>query len=244
MKKKKRIVFGIVLILAAIGLLCFGFIPSFALFAEVKLWKVIFGLLILGGLIERLVFAKRSVERADCIFLLGLFFALFEKELSGAMGREIDLVNPWLVVLASFMLTVGTHAIFHNGHKHSFSFEFDSENGKHDVVTDSDYSSTLSENTVYFDLSEKQQFTAVNKLGQLNVYFQNEELCPEGKDIELCVDNKMGEMEIFVPAGWEVDSHIYNKLGASDIEESRGAKTRKLILTGENKMGEVVVKHI
>ena len=242
MKNKKRIVFGIVMILLAAGLLFLGFFPELNIFAGIPVWKMILGILLVCCCVDRIVFAEHTAEHFDFIFLLALLFVLFEKEIGAACGKEANFVSPWLVIGASLLLTIGIHALLENGH--IIDVEFNIEKDKDHIVTDSDFSSNLSENTVYFDLSEKQQFTAKNRLGELNVYFQNEDLCPEGQDIELCVDNAMGEMDIFVPAGWKVECRVYNKMGAADIEESKGEKTRRIILTGENKMGEVSVRHI
>ncbi|GEM_PF-1098382 len=242
MKNKKSLVFGIALILAALGLLCMGFFPELNILSGLPVWKIILGILLLLGCVDRIFFAEHPAEHFDCIFLLGLMFILFEKEIGTALGKGEDFVNNWLVIGASLLLTFGIHALLPNDHKHKFEFEFNSDDEKHGVVTGSDYSGSLSENSVYFDLSEKQQFTAENKLGQLTIHFQNEDMGDFDRPVELNVRNELGEMDIVIPDDWNIDCRINNSMGSCNVKNNDSEKLRKVIISGSNRMGEVNIR--
>ena len=77
-------------------------------------------------------------------------------------------------------------------------------------------------------------------MGNTEVYYQNAELADPAVELELTVSNKMGNVSIYVPTDWIVEDEISNHMGNVEIRENTGCGIR-LILKGENKMGNIEV---
>ena len=248
MKKNNAIIFGILILLAAVGLLFYAFNPGLAVFT-IPVWKWLLAAALLYWLIKKVVFGKNLANRLSIFILLGLGFMLFEREIGTAVGKGPDFVNNWLIILAAMMLDIAVWAIFRPRHKKFFSqCRKDMKDNVKEKVTfgseDSNGSATtfkLGSHIYYVDAAVQKTADLINQLGELNVYYQNTDMVGEGEDLYLNLVNQMGETSVHIPRDWHADISNDNTMGSvncrNDIEET----VHTIHIRVRNQMGEVNV---
>ena len=120
MKKSNTIIFGILILIAAVGLLFYAFMPSLAIFT-VPLWKWFLAAALLYWLIKKIFFGRLLANRISVFIPLALAFMLFEPEIGALAGKGPDFVNNWLIILAAFLLDAAVWIIFRPRNKKFFS---------------------------------------------------------------------------------------------------------------------------
>ena len=221
MKNAKKIVWGIVLALVGIAILLFAFFPEYGP-VGVPMWKWVAAVLLIWWLLDRLLFGWGIKERLDIFLPLGLLFILFEKHIAPLIGREEDFVNNWMILGAALLLTLAVKLIF------SKKIRWGSENN------------ALSESLLYLDAGEKKRRWVKNKMGEMNVYYQNTDVGDQNQPVILNVSNKLGAVVVHIPSGWTVTVKAKNRLGSILVRESP-AVGREFILEGSNTLGEISV---
>ncbi|MCQ2456342.1 MAG: hypothetical protein MJ096_03205, partial [Clostridia bacterium] len=83
---KKRIIWGIILIICAVAVICFAAIPDFALGFDLPVWKILLGAILLYFIIRRIACSSTPWKRLSVFFLLALLFILPEPTTAGAAG--------------------------------------------------------------------------------------------------------------------------------------------------------------
>ena len=272
-KSSKRIIWGILLLLLATGLILLAFFPQFSWFAEISAWKWFVALFLLFFIIDRLFFAKSVAGHFDFIIPLAILFLVFKKDIARAAGLEPDFVNSWLVLITAFLLTCAAHLLFSNkphslvnivinGKKFS-SDEFTSQkkytyNVNSDSVDENsadkdentvgdvqdNYHNNLAHHTIFFDVSAKTHFEASNELGQLNVFFQNTNLGDTSATVYRDISNELVQMDIRVPANWIIENRINNTLGQVNVKTNGSEKSRTIVISGTNTTGQINIRGI
>ena len=111
MKKNGALIWGILILLAAAGLLCYAFMPNLAVFT-VPLWKWFAAAALLYWMIRLIFFGKKLAKRLSFVFPLALLFLVFEREIGTLAGKGPNFVNNWIIILAAGLLTAAFHLIF------------------------------------------------------------------------------------------------------------------------------------
>ncbi|MCR5056502.1 MAG: hypothetical protein K6B54_06285 [Clostridia bacterium] len=248
MKRNNAIIIGILILIAAVGLLFYAFNPGLQVFT-VPVWKWILAAALLYWLIKKVVFGREIANKLSVFIPLALGFMLFEREIGTAVGKGPDFVNNWLIILAAVMLDIAVWAIFRPRHKKFFSqCRKDMKDNVKEKVTfgseDSNGSATtfkLGSHIYYVDAAVQKTADLINQLGELNVYYQNTDMVGEGEDFYLNLVNQMGETSVHIPRDWHADISNDNTMGSvncrNDVEET----VHTIHIRVRNQMGEVNV---
>ncbi|MBP1587385.1 MAG: hypothetical protein ILO53_03160 [Clostridia bacterium] len=242
MKKSTKIIVGILILIAAIGLLFYAFMPGLAIFT-IPLWKWLLSAALVFWIVKRIVSGRTLGARLSVFLPIGLLFILLEKEIGGFIGRGDDFVNNWFVILAAAMIDIALPIIFRNKLGKSVS-------GSHASYTVSRSASSgtssadnsvfrLGSHVYYVDVAEKSTASVINQLGELNVYFQNTDVCSSEEPLTFSGVNQMGEMRIHVPRDWHVDLTHENSMGTMVCRPDGDVISRTIVMNIKNQMGEV-----
>lgn len=259
MKKNKAVIWGIIILIAGIGLLVFAFQPQLAIFT-VPVWKWIAAALLVYWLIYKIVFGRKLTTKLTVFIPLALLFMIFEKEIGGLIGRGPDFVNNWIVILAALLLNIAVYFIFRSKNptenRNSY-IQFNNgktiyENGRDNAgrawsaeesakVRTETRSFRLGDNVFYVDAS-RPSASVSNKLGSLNVYYQNTDVGDLSSPLELNVTNSLGSTVIHIPRNWHVElNEPANSMGSVDCRKDAEITIRTITINVTNNMGSVEI---
>ena len=255
-KKSTAIVWGILLLLAAVGLMFYAFAPD--LVAFIPVWKWFVGGAILYWLIKKVVFGKNLAERLSVFLPLALLFMVFEKEIGAWTGKGDDFVNNWILLAAAVLLNMAVYFIFRSTIKKSSSssahgtsstssgwsktVEIEDEKGdSEDGNTCTIRKFWLGDHVCYIDADANPEVYVSNKLGSLNVYYQNADVGDLSRPITLNLTNRMGETRIHIPRNWHVELVENNSMGDISCRADGEVTIRTITINVENNMGDVKV---
>ena len=220
--RPNKIVWGIIFILAAVGILLVAFVPELQLLG-VATWKWFVGALLLFWLLKNLIFGWDLSEHLDIFIPIALLMFVFEKDIAKLLTLKTDnIYNNWLIAGAAILLTIAVKLLFKNkgATKHSSrTFRFS------DAVT-------------YLDFSNDKEYSVRNKLGETNVYCQNIDGA-NGLSFTLHVDNSLGELNIHVPDTCDVVVNVHNSLGEVNTRANGTLNVKTINIVGTNKLGEI-----
>ncbi len=223
--KKRNITIGLILIFAAIVILldAFGIILSLTTaVGGLSVISILFGILLIALSIHRIM----KHDFSTVIIAVALIFMLFEKNIAFILSRPENIINNWLLLLASVILAIGVKYIIPKSSKaHSIMF---------------------GESTVYLnstDFNSKQKRHVKNKFGECKIYFEN---CDEYTgDGTLSISNRFGEMRIFVPSTWRLVTKVECAFGESNFPKCDGTENAPVLnIIGSNKFGELKIVYI
>lgn len=182
---------GIVLVLAAVGLVLDG--AGITLAAGLAWYHYAFGALLLGWIIYELI----RLHFARTVFPLAFLFLLFEGPICAwtGKGENGNLISNWTVLLAAALLYFGLAAIFQNSR-----FERRKKFG---------------ESTMYVDAADLRSCRIADNLGRVQVYVTNPERY-RGDGIITVIDN-VGNVMIHLPDNWQVITQSTDNLGHVDV---------------------------
>ena len=231
MKNHSKIFWGIALLLLALGLLMMAFAPEFD-FIRIPIWKLVLGVLIVSWIVDNVFFGKTLGERLDVFLPLALLFVIFKKEIFDLTGGDADKVKSWLVIIAAVVLTVAVHVLFD---------QIRTVKAEKTEVLSEHKSNRFSGSDCVFDAADAGTHRVSNRFGDMKVSFKNADVVNVTSDVHLDVDNSCGQITVTVPADWEVVSYVDNSLGSVDVRPNRGQGVRRLIVSGQNRFGEVKI---
>jgi len=245
MKRNNAIIIGILILIAAVGLLFYAFNPGLQVFT-VPVWKWILAAALLYWLIKKVVFGREIANKLSIFILLALGFMLFEREIGTAIGRGPDFVNNWLIILAAVMLDIAVWAIFRTKHKKFFK----STTTRTSTVTNdcsgnaggsSQMNFKLGNHVYYVDASTQTDVNLVNQLGELNIYYQNTDMGDSNDDLNLNLVNQMGETVVHIPHNWHADVSQDSAMGDISVRSEDEVTVRTLHIRIKNNMGDVKI---
>lgn len=224
-KNTKRIFWGLVFLLLAVGLTLRVFFPGVAWSSGVSAWKWFVGAVLLYWIVSNLVFGRNLRAHFDVFLPLALLFAVFKTDLARLTGMDLEPISSWAVIGIALLLTIALNLLLGGV----------GTGRKRPAEVDNRYSDSV----VYLDLAGKNRFSVFNRMGSTEVYFQNTEAGDPTQPISLYVDNSFGEMTVHVPADWRVVSHVGNSLGSVSVRDNPTVFRRELVVEGSNRLGDV-----
>ena len=243
MKKSSAIIIGILILIAAVGLLFYAFNPALAIFT-VPVWKWFLAAALIYWIVKKVCFSTNLANRFSIFIPLALGFILFEKEFGALLGKGDDFVNNWLIILAAAMLDAAIWIIFSTRHKKFFRSTYGSRNstithdrsgkGSKEPIT-----FKLGDHVYYVDASTQTDVNLINQLGELKVFYQNTDTGDTTTPLYLNLINQMGETTVHVPSAWHVDLTADNSMGSVNCRPDPDITTRDLIVNVKNQMGEL-----
>lgn len=266
MKRSKAVIWGVLIFIAAAGLLVFAFRPDLAIFT-VPVWKWIAAILLVYWIVHKIVFGRKLTTKLTIFLPLALLFMVFEREIGTLIGRGPNFVNNWILLAAAILLNCGVYFIFRSKNKSygrsTSSFRF-SGNGKisdgtsdgavdGDGTRDADSGESakkrsgqarvfrMGDNVCYIDASEPSA-SVVNRLGSLNVFYQNTDVGDLSQPLELNIVNQLGSTVVHVPRNWHVEMNgSSNSMGDINCRPDANVTIRTLTVNGVNTMGELSI---
>lgn len=223
---KRRILWGIAILLSAVLLILDVFGVAFGLLEGMSVWKVILAGLIFCWMINEIL----SLRIYGIFFPIALIIMLFERELALLLGIESgNIASGWEFLLVALLLTIGVALIVPKKHKLKNKVHGDRGNRGH--------------RTVYVDCSGTVGEYIENDMGFCEVFFSNSEMYKGGGSVR--VDNNLGRLDLHIPKGWQVSVNIENNLGSVDAPPPpaniNGSEAKKLDIMGENNLGSVSI---
>lgn len=220
---KNKIVWGIILLLVAVGVLLVAFWPELS-FLQIKTWKWFVGIVLLFWLLKKLIFGYGIAGHLSFFIPLSLLAMLFESDVAQYIDKPADWFNNWLVFGAAVILTVAVNLIFKNSfRKNMNTFHFGASSAQ------------------YFDFTKAKSYSVKNKLGETVVYCQNLD-SPEVKDdVSVNVINSLGETIIHVPEDCIVDARISNSLGDVSVRPNTASVGKRIVINGKNSLGDISI---
>lgn len=262
MKKSGALIWGILILLAAAGLLCYAFMPNLAVFT-VPLWKWFAAAALIYWMVRLIFFSNKLSRRLSFVFPLALLFLVFEREIGTLAGRGPNFVNNWVIVLAAALLTAAFHLIFRdkplvrikssntvygndaNGEQSAAAYAGNSgAQGQNGTRGAGSYAGartfSMGSNVCYIDALEP--YAAVsNRMGQLDVYYQNVDMGDPAQQVTLAVNNALGQTSVYIPANWRVVLTTQDNLGDIYVRPDTADAVRVFSVTVSNKGGQVSI---
>lgn len=158
-------------------------------------------------------------------------------------------ISPWILILASILISIGFSLIFNKHSKKAWCSHHGSDHFSHNkenIDDNNPYTKvSLSSSSKYLHSDCLKSGNFKCSLGELELYFDQVQLSPEGAEIHL--DCSLGSIILYVPKSWNVETKINITLGdvldkKVNVNTSEGAP--KLTLTGRVSLGSIEVKHI
>ncbi|MBP5664920.1 MAG: hypothetical protein J6X47_08765 [Clostridia bacterium] len=244
MKKNRAIIIGILIFIAAVGLLFYAFMPSLAVFT-VPLWKWFLAAAILYWLIKKIVFSNVLANRLSVFIPLALAFMLFEPEIGALLGKGDDFVNNGYVILAAALLDAAVWIFFRPRNKKFFSGGSRTSSAGETITVGGSESNgepltfKLGSHIYYADASSQTTLDMINQLSELKIYYQNADTGDTEATLYLNIVNQLGETRIFVPRSWHVELSTENSMGSVNCRPDGDVTTRTIVIRVKNQMGDV-----
>ena len=232
MKLGKKIIWGILLILAGVLIAALS-LGAVTLPFEVEPWRVILGIVVLVALIDGL----SRLEFVQTFLMAGIELMLFEEQIGTLIGMtDENWISNWTVLLIAFLVGIGFDMIF-GGIRSSLK----KKRGR----TFAFKVNAMGDHVKYIDASKMHTEYYRNNFGDAEIYFENADAYKG--DATLTVDNSFGDMEIFVPREWEVEVDIDSSFGDLTVApELRVAYAddsgKKLKIKGTNRFGDMDIR--
>ena len=252
-KNGTKIIWGILLLIAAVGLIFYAFMPGLAVFT-VPVWKWFIAAALIYWIIRKLGFGKSLADRLSIFVPLALLFFVFEREIGGALGKGSDFVNNWIIIIAAVLIDVAIYVLFKHTWKVNKKFATGSSTYTVDGVETRNSvegqdpenakegrSFRLGDHTCYIDAYTTPVANVENQLGELNVYYQNTDVGDLSTPLTLNVANQLGQTVVHVPRNWHVELNTGNSLGSVNCRPDGEITIRTITINVDNKLGETSV---
>ena len=264
--RASKIAWGILII--AIAVFCIlqaiGVLGTFtSVFGEIPVWKLLMGICLVAIVFKNIF----KLDFGGVFVPLAVIFMLFEKNIAFACGIEGDIINNWLVLGCSVLLSVGFGLLFPKRRRHyKFKKNYKIKNGHIRVDLDNDdkieveaedndkdsnddfdddfdeeYGGDFGANTRYFDGATFKKGYVMTNMGATDVRFENADKYQGGGVLK--VDCKMGAITIEVPSNWRVVNNIVNVMGSVDNEHVNDDSTAPVLtIIGKCRMGAIDIE--
>jgi predicted membrane protein len=210
-RKVGGVIAGLLLIALAVFMVLGSLGIGFNMPADIQVWQWIVG----GFLLLALFDGIRKLEFVQTFLMLGFEVMVFEPQLGALFGfAEKNWISNWLVFFVSLLVGIGFSMIFKG-----FAF-----------ATVKIKKNTLGSTVKYIDCTDFKKEVVENKLGNLEVRFEN--VCPLEGDAVLEVHNSLGDTNVYIPAEWNVKVNLINTLGDISVDEA--------FMTSNTKKGRIL----
>ena len=227
---KKSIFLALAIILLAGLLLTDAILGAVGVpfFEEISLGKCFLGVVLAASFLNGLfnLYAGRFFLSAAFLFML------FEGEIAKYAGmKEDNILSNWLVFFCAVLLAIGFSMLlsrFRERKKHKNFIKYGAKH-LHNRL----------ESTVRYADSTVSKHVFENRMGKLDVYFDNVDRYEGGTEVLL--ENRMGCIVVHVPAKWCIECSVKNHTG--QVSAKRGdPEGKKIYITGTNHMGQILVE--
>ena len=217
--KKKNLIYGLFLILAAILILMINLDLSLGFIANVPVVDILMSLLIMILCVSRIIHKQFWIIP----ICFSAIFMLFEKEIAEYFGfQDSNIISNWVVLLFALIFAAGIKLIT-------------SSIGKENSVK-------LSAQTKYINCNNFNKEKIKVFLGSAEVYFENIESY-KGNGI-LDIKCNMGNLEIHIPSSWNLVTDIDTVLGNTEIMPGNSEIGPLLTVKGKCSKGNIDILRV
>lgn len=231
--KTWKIFWGLGFVLAALFLLldAVGVITPFLdVVGGISAAQVICALFLCAFVISRII----KLKFHEIFIPLALLFMLFEDNIAFVLGLEDDnIIGNWLLFWCAVLLSVGVSIL--TPKSRSLNFRVTKKRS-------SKRTHAIGSSTTYVDCEEFVEEHIVNNLGETVIHFENEASFTSGAILN--IENKLGEVVVYVPEQWNVKLNISSKLGDVEQKGKGSADGPTLVINGTNELGDIVIMFI
>lgn len=232
--KFKNYFWGLFFILAAV----FVIADQTGIFGEIGFWSIIATVFLVAIFIKSIT----KLNYFGIFAPIAILYSIYQQPLS---WPEISL---WKLLFAAILLSIGFHVLFG---RHTCKFRFlncsdRSINSKEETISGERlYTKTSfgqASKYLHSDCLKKGVFAV--SFGQLNIYFDQVQLSPDGAVIEL--DCKFGEMVLYLPKTWHVEDKLHASFGSIENEHLSAADENapKITLKGGVSCGDIKIIYV
>lgn len=227
---KKSIFLALAIILLAGLLLTDAILGAVGVpfFEEISLGKCFLGVVLAASFLNGLfnLYAGRFFLSAAFLFML------FEGEIAKYAGmKEDNILSNWLVFFCAVLLAIGFSMLLSRFRERKKHKNFIKYGAKH--------LHNRFESTVRYADSTVSKHVFENRMGNLDVYFDNVDRYEGGTEVLLA--NHMGRIVVHVPAKWCIECSVKNHTG--QVSAKRGdPEGKKIYITGTNHIGQILVE--
>lgn len=249
MSSTKKVIWGLILVLAAVFLLVsqMGLIPEFNLGFWTIVWTMVSAAILIDGI------AKFRFS--------GIFFGIAFLGIVYAEPLGITAITPWPVLGAALLLSIGCHMLFpkrkhkkmvtvrYNDHKGN-EIDIDREQGmeqeEHHEGIDGEYlefTQIFKSGTKYISSSNLKSISGECVFGNLDLYLNNAVLAGGCASIDF--DNVFSNINIYVPSNWSVVENTDNVFANVNYKGHNFPDGKnRLNLIGDNVFGSITVTYM
>lgn len=234
--KNRNWFWGIIFLLCAVVVIA----SQTGAFAGIGIISIVAGVLILALVVQSLV----QLNFFGVFLPLAVAYIVFKAPLG------LPEISTPIVILASVFASIGFSILFRSKPKEKYHWE--QHEGRHFSQT----TETIDDNNPYtkvsFSSSSKYLHSDCLKSGQfavsfgeLEVFFDQAQLAPEGAEIFL--DCSFGAIKLYIPKHWRVLDNIQANLGSVENKNRRAQPAEdapRLTLTGNVQLGSVEIQYI
>lgn len=233
--KSKNIFWGLFFLLSA------GFIIASQIvsFASIGIWSILATVFLAAIVISSLV----KLEFFGVFVPFAFLYMIYDEPL------KLKMISPWLLFASAVLFSIGFSLIFRKRHKkitfshcstdsYSHTGESLDDNNPYAKVSLGSSSKYLHSNCL-----QGGQFAA--NLGELEVYFDQVQLSPDGAEVFL--DCSLASIKLYIPRDWNVVNKINTTLGEvnnSNRHTKPSENAPRLTLTGNCKLGSIEIIYI
>ncbi len=188
-------------------------------------------------------------------FFMGLYAIAFGFRYSADFYKHIldfTQVGYWQLFLITSLVALGLQLIFGKKHRrinveYDFDHDYDIPVGSEYNTMNDDYISIqtyLKETTRYIYSDNLERVDLETKLGSSSIFFQQRELT---NDVNIYVDCKLGNMELFIPKEWSIVDSINTNLGSVEVHYNQANNVTgpyTVYIHGDVTMGNIEIHYI
>ncbi len=160
----------------------------------------------------------------------------------------LTVISPLILIFSAFFVSIGLSMIFHKHHNifwcsHDGKSHYSKSN--EDIDDNNPYAKvSLSSSSKYLHSDCLKSGHFYCSLGELELYFDQVQLSPEGAEIYL--DCSLGSIKLYIPMNWNVVDIISVSLGyVANTKVNLNIKDApKLTLTGKVSLGNIEVHYL
>ena len=186
------------------------------------------------GLIAFIISSIIKLKFYKIFIPLALIFMAFEDNIAFVLGLEDDnIIGNWRLFWCAVLLSVGVSILTPKSRSLNFRVTKKGTSKKTHAIGSS---------TRYIDCSDFVEEYLSNNLGETVIHFENEASFTSGAILN--IENKLGEVVVYVPEQWNVKLNISSKLGDVEQKGKGSADGPTLVINGTNELGEIVIMFI
>jgi membrane protein implicated in regulation of membrane protease activity len=209
------------------------------IFTQIGFWSIVATVFLVAIFIDSIV----KLHYFGIFAPVAILYSIYQKPL------DLPNISFWQLIFAAILISIGLHMLFHRYTRNFKCWKVKDTCMKHEgenITGNRLYSRASfcqSNKYLHSDSLEKGEFSV--SFGQLNLYFDQVQLSPEGAEIS--IDCNFAGMTLYVPKHWIVIDNLSASIGGvdNDTRFSKPAENSpRLTLSGSVHMSGVEIKYI